>query len=300
MSFSGELRESWKKPPKREIFKPLSREQRSQFLDDYLEHLGQRDGVIDPVQRRFSIREQFFRDVEENPVRRTGALVVDPLVFARNEDKSYPETGLDEATLWALAVAKTNRAERDGVEYALARTDIKTLPRDDPYSYILIEEFYHTRILSDALSVLGLEMRDLPPPKTTQLLTHSMYHLPKAFSHMTILCSEIVGVAGFRLLADKAQELFSDQPQPLQRITELFQQILVDEVGHVHYARSQLGPVRLAVAEKMLSTVTQRFFEDIPEFELLFGREKLLKTVNTADVAGAVAQYNDRFVPKYE
>ncbi|MBI4152295.1 hypothetical protein HY495_01180 [Candidatus Woesearchaeota archaeon] len=299
MSLYEDLQEAVKKP-RREVFTPLSREQRCRFLDDYLEHLQRRDGEIDPLRRRFSVREQFFRDVEENPVRRTGALIVDPFVFARNEERRYPETGLDEATLWALAVAKTNRAERDGVEYALARIDTQKMPREDPYSYILVEEFYHTRILKDALAVLGLEMRDFPPPKTTQLLTHSMYHLPKYVSHMTILCSEIVGVAGFRLLADKAQELFSDQPAPLRRIDELFQQILVDEVGHVHYARSQLGPVRLAITEKMLSTVTQRFFKDIPEFELLFGKERLLKTVNTADVAGAVAQYADRFVPKYE
>src|SRR3989338_10914105 len=210
-----------------DVFTPLTDEQREQVLEDYMEHLYHRNGAVDLSNRRFSVRENFFQDLETNPVCRYGMPIVDRTVFERNETKNTPEPGLDEATLWALAVAKTNRAERDGVEYALARTDIKTLPRDDPYSYILIEEFYHTRILSDALSVLGLEMRDLPPPKTTQLLTHSMYHLPKAFSHMTILCSEIVGVAGFRLLADKAQELFSDQPQPLQRITELFQQIMV-------------------------------------------------------------------------
>lgn len=169
----------------------------------------------------------------------------------------------------------------------------------DPYTFILIEEFYHTCVLKDALSVIGLEMRDLPPPKTTQFLTHSLFYLPKPISHVMVLCAEIVGAAGFRLLADKAQELFADQPESKERIDELFQQILVDEVGHVHYARSQLGPVRLKIAEKMLPLVGHYLMRDIPEFELLFGRQKMMETILKADVDGAVAKYADRFVPKY-
>jgi len=284
---------------KPDIFTPLSPVQKDQFLEDYLTHLRHRDGEPDVANRRFSVREQFFRDLEEHPVRRSGPLVVNPAVFRRNEQKYHPEFGLDVVTLWALAVAKTNRAERDGVDYALARIDTEKMSDQDPYTYILIEEFYHTRVLKDALSVLGLEMRDLPPPRTTQFLTHSLFYLPKPISHLMVLCAEIVGATGFRLLADKAHELFADQPESLTRIDELFQQILVDEVGHVHYARSQLGPARLKIAEKMLPFVGRYLLRDIPEFELLFGRQKMMETVLQADVDSAVAQYADRFTPIY-
>ncbi len=281
------------------VFTPFRKEERRVFLDDYLAHLQRRDGEPDLRTRVFSVREQFFRDLGRDPVRRSGSLVVDPTIFERNELRYQPEAGLDEATLWALAVAKTNRAERDGVEYALARTNPATRTLDNPLTYIEIEEFYHTRILKDALDVLGLDMQYVPPPRMTRFLTHSMFYLPKPIANVAILCSEVVGVAGFRLLADKATELFSDQQKPLQRIDELFQQILVDEVGHVHYARSQLGPARLAVAKRMLPVVARYLMHDIPEFELLFGREKLMTSILKAEVDDSVLGYADRFVPSY-
>ena len=50
-----------------------------------------------------------------NPVKLSGPAVVDQAVFSRNESLKKPEEGLDETTLWALAVAASNVAERDGV-----------------------------------------------------------------------------------------------------------------------------------------------------------------------------------------
>lgn len=282
-----------------DVFAPLSSSEKAQFQEEYVAYLRQRDGEPDLENRRFSVRELFFQRLLEQPVQWSGPLPVEPSVFQQNEVRPSPQKGLDDLTLWALAVAKANRAERDGVEYALQRTDYSTRTADDPLTYIEIEEFYHTRILRDVLDVVGLEMQYLPPPVTTRFLTHSLYHVPKPVSNMLILCSEVVGVAGFRLLADKAKDLFSDQPEPLRRIDELFQQILVDEVGHVHYARSQLGSVRLNLARQMLPTVARRIFNDIPEFDLLFGRETLMEKVLTADVDGAAAGYADRFVPAY-
>jgi len=284
---------------KTDVFTPFTKDDKRVFLNDYLIHLQRRNGAPDLAARLFSVREEFFHDLEQHPVRRSGLPVVDPLLFERNEKRYRPESGLDEATLWTLAVAKTNRAERDGVEYALARIDPTTRKADNPMTYIEIEEFYHTRILKDVLDVVGLEMQYFPPPTMTQFLTHSMYYIPKSISNLLILCSEVVGVAGFRLLGEKAHELFSDQPKSLQRIDQLFQQILVDEVGHVHYARSQLGPARLKIAKKMLPLVTRYLLHDIPEFELLFGREKIIETVFDLDVDSAVREYSDHFVPSY-
>ncbi len=282
-----------------DLFTSITPEEREIFLKGYMEHLQRRDGEPDLTSRLFSVREHFFQDLEQHPIRRSGPSVVDPTIFGRNEKRYSPESGLDPATLWSLAVAKTNRAERDGVEYALARINPATRRVDDPLSYIEIEEFYHTRVLKDALDVVGLEMHYCPPPKMTRFLTRSMFYVPKPIANVLILCSEVVGVAGFRLLADKAQELFVDQPEPLRRIDELFQQILVDEVGHVHYARSQLGPVRLGMAKAMLPMITRYLLGDIPEFELLFGRDKLMDAVLTLDVDSTVATYPDRFVPSY-
>ncbi|HLD40402.1 MAG TPA: hypothetical protein VJB13_04640 [Candidatus Nanoarchaeia archaeon] len=282
-----------------DVFMPLTDEQREQFLEDYMEHLYHRNGAVDLSNRRFSVRENFFQDLETNPVCRYGMPIVDRTVFERNETKNTPEPGLDEATLWALAVAKSNRAERDGVEYMLSHTDQNSLGPDNPLTYINIEEFYHTRVLKDALNILGLEMRLLPPPPMAGMIGRSVTQLPKYISNVIVFAAEIAGVAAFRMLRDKAYELFDDQPEPLKRIDELFQQILVDEVGHVHYVRSQLGPARLQVAKTILPMVARGFIHDMPEYNLLFGKN-LMDTIVAADVDSAVAHYHDKFVPIYE
>lgn len=281
------------------VFTPLTNEQRERFLEDYMKHLYHRNGEVDLSERRFSVRERFFEDIEANPVRRYGSPVVNQTVFERNEKMSCPEPGLDEATLWALAVAKSNRAERDGVEYMLSHTDHSSLTQENPLTYINIEEFYHTRVLEDALNVLGLEMHLFPPPLMSRMIGRSVTQLPKTIANVIVFTAEIAGVAAFRLLRDKAYELFDDQPESLKRIGELFQQILVDEVGHVHYVRSQLGPARLRVAKTILPTVARGFISDMPEYKLLFG-QKLMENIMAADVDSAVTHYEDKFIPKYQ
>lgn len=91
---------------KPDIFTPLSRGQKDQFLEDYLAHLHRRDGEPDVVNRRFSVRESFFRNLEDHPVRRSGPLVVNPSVFTRNEEKYRPEQGLDEVNYGLLLLPR--------------------------------------------------------------------------------------------------------------------------------------------------------------------------------------------------
>jgi len=280
------------------LFTHLTNKQQELFDEDYMDHLHRRNGEVDLGTRRFSVRERFFEDVEANPIRRHGPPVVDQAVFERNEGRSYPEPGLDEATLWALAVAKSNRTERDGVEYMLSHTDPTILGPDNPLTYINVEEFYHTRVLNDALDVLDLEMHQFPPPLMSRTIGRSVTQLPKSVSNVIVFTAEIAGVAAFRLLRDKGYELFDDQPKPLERLGEFFQQILVDEVGHVHYVRSRLGPAQLQIAKAMLPIVARGLIHDMPEYDLLFGK-KLMDTIVAADVDSAVVDYHDKFVPTY-
>lgn len=283
---------------KPDIFRALTKEEKELFLESYMGHLRQRDGEMDMRSRRFSIREEFFQDIEANPIRRYGPPVVDQVVFERNEKKHQIEPGLDEETLWALATAKSNILERDGIEYFLSNFDPAAGDQNDPFNYIAVEEFYHTRTLKDALEVLGLEMHDFSPHPVALIMNRIMVNFPKPITNPFILCAELVGAAAFRLLRDKADELFDDQPESLKRIDDLFQQILVDEVGHVHYVRSQLGPVRLAMAQKMLPAFSRYLLSGMSEYQQLFG-DKLLDTILKADVDGAVADYPDKFVPTY-
>jgi len=281
------------------VFTPLTGEEKKVFLDSYIDHLHRRNGEIDMDNRRFSVREEYFQYLETNPVRRHGKPAVDQTVFRRNETRRLPEPGLDEATLWALAVAKSNRAERDGVEFMLSRVEKNSYGPQDPFTYINIEEFYHTRVLKEALDVLGLEMQLLPPPFMSRTIARSVTQLPKYIGNIIVFSAEVAGVAAFGMLRDKAYELFDDQPESLKRIGELFQQILVDEVGHVHYVRSQLDSARLKVAKAILPLVARGFIHDMPEYELLFG-DKLMDKIVSADVDSPTAHYQDKFIPRYK
>ncbi|MDP3698295.1 MAG: hypothetical protein Q8R47_01775 [Nanoarchaeota archaeon] len=280
------------------VFTAFTDRQKELFEENYMDHLYRRNGEINLDACQLSARERFFEELEANPVRRHGPSVVEQEVFERNAARRYPEPSLDEATLWALAMTKSNRLESYGIKYALSCLNQKVREPNDPLTYIELEENYHTRVLKNALEVVGLEMRLLPPPPTTRFLLKSMVRLPKAVTNTMILCTEVAGVGAFSMLRDKAHELFDDQPEPLQRLDEWFQQILVDEVCHVNYARSQLGPIRLKIAQAMLPAVAHGFINDMPEYKLLFG-EKLMDRILAADVASVVADYNDKFLPAY-
>ena len=279
-------------------FQPMSASEQAKFRDAYLGYLRRRDGVPDLSTQRFDVRERFFAELDRDPCCWAGAPPVDQAAFDRNHARSTPEPGLDEATLWALATAKTNRAERYGVEYSLAHHP-QARAQDtskDPHAYIQVEEFYHTRILKDALAAIGVKMEVGQPGLSTRAMVRTMVHLPPKYADVVVLCGEIVGVALFSLLLEKARVLFAQQPRVLARIEALFGQIMVDEVGHVHFVRSGLSPQRLLWARRLLPLVAWGVLADIPELSILFGREEIMRRARAADVDAAAATYPDRFI----
>lgn len=270
--------------------------ERSRFFTSYLAYLRARDGVPDFATNTFDVREKFFREIDANPTRWVGTPPVEQAVFDRNHARRTPDAGLSETALWALATAKTNRAERYGVEYAVMHGTRPADPSADPHGYVAIEEFYHTRILKDALATIGLNMEVGRPSFIARVMVKLMVHLPRSLANVVVLCGEIVGVGIFSLLLEKARMLFAGQPEVLSRVEALFGQIMVDEVGHVHFVRSQLGPWRLALARRLLPFVARGVLDDLRELEALFGREAIMKRILAADVDGAAAPYPDRFV----
>lgn len=277
-------------------FQPMSPDEKARFRAAYLVHLRARDGVPDLMAQRFDVRERFFARIDASPLCWKGALPVDQVAFDRNYARRSPERGLDETTLWALATAKTNRAERFGVERELETHGVPPNAADDPHVYIQVEEFYHTRILEDALAAIGVTMTVSKPGVTTQMLVRAMVNLPDGVSDVAVLCGEIVGVAIFSLLLEKARVLFAAQPEALARIEMLFAQIMVDEVGHVHFVRSRLSASQLAWAKRLLPLVAHGALDDLPELVLLFGRKQIVRRAVEADVDAAAAPYPDRLV----
>ena len=95
---------------------------------------------------------------------------------------------------------------------------------------------------------------------------------------------------------EKARVLFASQPRAMERLEQLFAHIMVDEVGHVHFVQSGLGPRRLAWARRLMPVVAWGVLDDIPELVQLFGRDEIMRRAKAADVDAAAAGYADRYV----
>jgi hypothetical protein len=272
------------------LFEPLNPVEKTLFRRSYLDHLKNRNGHPDRGSHTFQGREQVFVDIKREAVRWQGALPVSPQVFARNNELHVPESGLDPATLWALAVAKINRSEQYGVERGFSGTRPGD-PAEDIEVYIEIEEHYHTRLLAAVLETLGLQMQLRPPRAFTRWVIKAMISLPESLASIPILISERGASVSFWLLIEKARELFSAQPEVLARIEFLLSEIMVDEVGHLHYIRSRLGPRSLRMAEQMMGVVGGRLLKDLPELERLFGRAPFLEQLLHIDIDAIAARY---------
>ena len=72
-----------------DLFTPLTPDQRRSFREQYLAYLRQRDGVPDRANHLFSVREKFFRDVEERPVRWQGTPPVSQTEFDRHHKDAF-------------------------------------------------------------------------------------------------------------------------------------------------------------------------------------------------------------------
>ena len=267
-----------------QLFQALSSNDKAAWQARYLSFLQERDGTPDLETRSFDVRERFFSDIDQRPIRWQGKPLINKEVFQRNLRKNQPEEGLDTAMLWALTVAKVNRSERFGIEYSLDRR--KPAPGDltDPYLYAGIEEMYHTRILRDVVELFGVEMEMTMPPLLTKYVIQAMSALPKSMANILVLNGEIGGVVIFHKLLQKGEALLASQPQVWERAKSLFTQILTDEIGHVYFVRSTLDASRLALAKRLLPTMMSKMLDDLPEICQLFGKENLVKEITSFSI----------------
>ena len=277
-----------------QLFQALSNNEKTAWQARYLSFLQERDGIPNLAERSFDVREGFFSDIDQRPIRWQGKPLINKEVFQKNLVQQQPEAGLDTAMLWALTVAKVNRSERFGIEYSLDRRKPAVGDLTDPYLYAGIEEMYHTRILRDVVELFGLEMQMTPPPFMTRYLIQAMSVLPKSLANILVLNAEIGGVVVFHKLLQTGEALLSSQPQVWERAKALFTQILTDEIGHVYFVQSTLDASRLALAKRLLPTMMSKMMEDLPEACQLFGKENLVKEISTFEIEALAEEFAPR------
>ena len=242
-------------------------------IDGYRSYLEKRDGDADLLNRRLASREEFFKGLEVDQVRSTHG--IDQRVFMRNLRRRRPEPGVDRKTLFALATAKLNQAERFGV--GLGETYGNNSGDDVPPErvYMELEEHYHTRLLAYVLDIFGLRFHVVPPPLVMRQFVKLAVFLPERFGFAFVGAAEMAGCIMFDELRRIGVELFADEPDVAARIERLYSEILTDEVGHVGYCAARCTAGERALMRWLYPRIGRLFARQTYEISLLTDREKL-------------------------
>jgi hypothetical protein len=242
-------------------------------IEGYRVYLENRDGQADLLNRRLEKREEFFGDLESNPVRSLHP--ADREVFARNLRRRRPEPGVDRKMLFLLATAKLNQAERFGVglgeTYGLNSGD--DLPPERVY--LELEEHYHTRLLAYVLDIFGLPFQVVAPPFVMRQFVKTGVFLPERLGVLFVGAAEMAGCVMFDELRRVGVELFADEPDVAARIDQLYSEILTDEVGHVGYCAARCTQAERALMRRIYPRFARLFARQTFEISLLTDRERL-------------------------
>ncbi|MEY8014969.1 MULTISPECIES: hypothetical protein [Mycobacterium] len=236
-------------------------------IQGYREFLARRDGDADLLNRRLANREQFFDDIEANPVR--SAHPADRQTFLRNLRRRRPEPGLDRKMLFLLATAKLNQAERFGVGLGetYGRNSDENLPPENVY--LELEEHYHTRLLAYVLDVFDLTFQVVPPPFVMRQFVKAAVFMPDRLNFTFVGAAEMAGCVMFDELRRVGAELFADEPAVAARIELLYSEILTDEIGHVGYCASRCSSAERALMRRIYPFIGRLFARQTAEISLL-------------------------------
>ncbi|BDB44747.1 MULTISPECIES: hypothetical protein [Mycobacterium] len=236
-------------------------------IDGYRDFLARRDGEADLLNRRLANREDFFVELEANPVR--SARPADRVTFLRNLRRRRPEPGLDRRMLFLLATAKLNQAERFGVGLGetYGRNSDANLPPENVY--LELEEHYHTRLLAYVLDVFDLTFQVVPPPFVLRQFVKAGVFMPQRLGFLFVGAAEMAGCIMFDELRRVGIELFGDEPAVAARIELLYSEILTDEIGHVGYCASRCTAAERAVMRRIYPMIGRLFARQTAEISLL-------------------------------
>jgi hypothetical protein len=242
-------------------------------IEGYRAFLTRRDGHADLLHRRLASREEFFAGLQADPVR--SSRHIDRDMFLRNLRRRRPESGVDPQTLFLLATAKLNQAERFGVD--LGDTYGRIGGEGDPPErvYLALEEHYHTRLLAYVLDVFDLPYQVVVPPLVMRQFVKINVFLPERVSFAFVGAAEMAGCIMFDELRRVGVELFADEPEVAARIERLYSEILTDEIGHVGYCAARCSGPERAVMRWLYPHFGRLFARQTAEISLLVDGRQL-------------------------
>lgn len=260
-------------------------------MDGYRSFLVRRDGTIDQRMHTLPEREAFLAALAAAPLRSQAA--IDGDAYRRNLRRRRPEHGLDERVLWLLATAKANQAERFGVGLSELYGRAPSADDDPVRLHLHLQELYHTRLLADVVAIFGLPVHPSPPPPLTRAFIHLLVFAPPQWVLPAVGFGEMLGCVLFRALRDRGVALFADEPAVAERIRQLYDEILADEICHVGFITTQLKPAGFRLMRGLYRSIGARFAQ-MPELAMLFERADLARRFANFDVDAMAAELGDK------
>jgi hypothetical protein len=257
-------------PEKRfDPFRVLTKFERRQHLDGFLDWLRERDGAADARARSLDRREPIMRAFEASPIRWRGP--IDREGFQRCIAGHRGER-LDSRTEWILAAARANEGERYGVEIELRRYlqrgFFPGVPSQEIMVKVMLQEAYHCRILQALWRTSGLDFQPRDPSWPQRAMMAAIGFLPGWLRWAPVMAGELVGTSVFKVLIANLR-LFSAQPEVEQHFRNLMRAIWIDEVLHVAYLRALLPPAGLALVRLLLHPIAFAVLSDVPQLRNL-------------------------------
>ena len=248
------------------VFAAIPKDARPAIRHDYRAFLQARDGVVDLTSRTLSKREAAM-----GRFLAPGQRDIDRELFKLQYDRFDARRATSPEALLLLALVKVNAAEAWGVnrtfDGALERA---TRSDDDTEVVLLVEEFYHTKILLSSACLYGIDVATAARPHFgLRAFVSGIATLPAALARPLTLAGEIIGVLTFLNLLAVTREVLKAEPCIRDAIEERLIEILIDEIGHVTFQRLHMGSVGLAQARFLLPVVASGLASSIPEIRAL-------------------------------
>jgi hypothetical protein len=249
-----------------EIFTAVPADARAEKRREYRHYLRERDGVPDLAAHTLSKREATMQRFLV-----AGARSIDMDVFERQCARFDPKCPTSPEELLLLALVKVNAAEAWGVDQTLDAAMARARrSEDDTEVMLLLEEFYHTKILLSSARLYGIDLVEASKPHVAvRALVKAIATLPEPFARILTLAGEIIGVIAFTNLLDVTRRVLRGAPVVRDAIEERLHEILIDEIGHVSFLRLCMSEVALTQTKRLLPLVAFGVARGVPEVAVL-------------------------------
>jgi hypothetical protein len=258
----------------RRLVTPRPRAERRALDARYLAFVAERDGAPDLPRRTLARREAWFQALAASPLPAWDGERIPQDQFERWHRGLQPLAGASSLAIWLVAVARANEGEEWGVDYLLARGGFQGLGRGGralkPRDFADLEETYHTRIFREIVRLFGLSFELREPPRPVQQSVKLMARLPERLSLLLLAAGELMGTVSFLRMAEWGDRLLRGHPAVAARVRDLFDEILIDEVGHVTYLLGSMTGPELALVGRLARlyfTGTRRGYKHQPPGE---------------------------------